>query len=59
MRGVDLAELRATAADPNAPPGKCCGQHAPDWRGQRYVRACQLCPVSPRYWRRSEGSEAA
>lgn len=58
-RIVDLASLRATAADPGAPPGKCCGQHAPDWTGRPYVLACQLCPKSPTYWRRGDGTSPA
>lgn len=36
---------------------KRCGENRPETAGQPLIPACQLCPKSPTYWRKSRTAE--
>lgn len=50
MRGGDRI---GCSADAGAPTAVCCGQRPPGAAGSPLALACQLCPNSPTYWRKS------
>lgn len=49
---VEAAALAATPPKTRSVDAGCCGEKY-DWltAGAPLVNACQLCPVSPSYWR--------
>ncbi|SDT36791.1 hypothetical protein SAMN04515669_3743 [Jiangella sp. DSM 45060] len=38
---------------------RCCGEHYPGQVNEPLIPACQLCPASPTYWRRSAPDQEA